>query len=83
MNHEEDGVMGFMVEFTDDEIRTLLHAVSEAIRLWPGYPARPIDEQEKLQSLRSTLFSMTLDMAWEHSEDDSPSEAEKIAALEA
>ena len=64
MNNEEE-VMGFMVEFTDDEVRTLLHAVSETIRLWPGYPARPIDEQEKLQSLRSTLFSMTLDMQWD------------------
>ena len=64
MNNEEE-VMGFMVELTDDEVRTLLYAVSEAVRLWPGYPARPIDEQEKLQSLRSTLFSMTLDMQWD------------------
>ena len=57
-----DDVMGFMVELTDDEIRTLLYAVQEAIRVWPGSPARPAEEQEQLQALRSSLFTMTLEM---------------------
>ena len=57
----EEG-MGFEVELTDDEVRTLLYAVQEAIRVWPGYPARPREEQEQLQALRDTLFVMTLEM---------------------
>ena len=62
MNDEE---MGFMVELTDDEVRTLLYAVQEAIRVWPGSPARPVEEQEQLQALREALFRMTLEMAWD------------------
>ena len=58
----EDDLMGFMVELTDDEVRTLLYAVQEAIRVWPGSPARPREEQEQLQALRNTLFTMTLEM---------------------
>ena len=64
MNEEFDA-MGFMVELTDDEVRTLLYAVQEAIRVWPGYPARPIEEQEQLQGLKDTLFRMTLEMNWD------------------
>ena len=59
---EDDSLMGFMVELTDDEVRTLLYAVQEAIRVWPGSPARPREEQEQLQALRDQLFVMTLEM---------------------
>ena len=62
MSEMNDGTMGFMVELTDDEVRTLYYAVQEAIRVWPGYPARPREEQEQLQALRSQLFMMTLEM---------------------
>ena len=58
----EDDMMGFLVELSDDEIRTLLYAVQEAIRVWPGYPARPLEEQEQLQALRNSLFTLTLEM---------------------
>ena len=61
MNDEE---MGFMVELTDEEVRTLLYAVQEAIRVWPGSPARPPQEQEALQALKRDLFTMTLEMNW-------------------
>ena len=59
MNGDE---LGFMVELTDDEVRTLLYAVQEAIRVWPGHPARPREEQEQLHALRNSLFTMTLEM---------------------
>ena len=62
MNDEE---MGFMVELTDEEVRTLLYAVQEAIRVWPGSPARPPEEQEALQALKGSLFRMTLEMDWD------------------
>ena len=61
----EDDLMGFMVELTDDEVRTLLYAVQEAIRVWPGSPARPAEEQEALRSLRDSLFTMTLEMQFD------------------
>ena len=64
MNEEQD-FMGFEIELTDDEVRTLYYAVSEALRMWPGYPARPIDEQDKLNALKSGLFSMILDMQFD------------------
>ena len=62
MNDEE---MGFMVELTDQEVHTLLYAVQEAIRVWPGSPARPAEEQEALQALKRDLFTMTLEMVWD------------------
>ena len=60
-----DDLMGFMVELTDNDVRTLLYAVQEAIRVWPGYPARPLEEQERLQSLRDEFFRMVLEMQFD------------------
>ena len=64
MNEEDFTEMGFMVELTDNEVRTLLYAVQEALRVWPGAPARPAEEQEQLQLLKDSLFRMTLEMNW-------------------
>ena len=47
-----DDFNGFQIEVSDDEVRTLLYAVNEALRVWPGAPARPVEEQEQLQVLR-------------------------------
>ena len=63
--NEEFEEMGFMVELSDNDVRTLFYAVQEAIRVWPGYPARPIEEQEHLKALRDTLFKMTLERNWD------------------
>ena len=60
---EADDVMGFMMELTDDEVKTLYYAVNEAIRVWPGSPARPREEQEMLQNLKSEFFRMILEMS--------------------
>lgn len=57
--------MGFMVGLTDDDVRTLLYAVQEAIRVWPGHPARPAEEQERLQGLKDDLFRMVLEMQFD------------------
>ena len=65
MSEMNDDMMGFLVELSDDEIRTLLYAVQEAIRVWPGHPARPREEQEALQALRDDLFRMTLEMQFD------------------
>lgn len=60
-----DEVSGFEVELTDDEVRTLYYAVQEAIKNWPGSPARPAEEQEKLWNVRDALFRMILEMSLE------------------
>jgi len=65
MPEMNDDLMGFMVELTDEEVRTLLYAVQEAIRVWPGAPARPAEEQERLWALKDSLFRMTLEMDWD------------------
>ena len=60
-----DDLMGFQIELTDDEVRTLLYAVNEALRIWPGAPARPIEEQEQLQKLKDSFFRMSLEAIWD------------------
>jgi len=60
-----DEVSGFEVELTDDEVRTLYYAVQEAIENWPGSPARPADEQERLYNIKEALFRMILEMSLE------------------
>ena len=59
-----DDLMGFMIELSDEEVRTLLYAVNEALRVWPGSPARPAEEQGQLTDLKDALFRMTLEMNW-------------------
>ena len=66
MNEHED-MTGFEIEVSDDEVRTLYYAVTEAIKNWPGSPARPAEEQEKLQSLKTVLFGMIMDMQFDRS----------------
>ena len=64
MEHDED-MLGFEIQITDDEVRALHYAASEALRLWPGAPQRPVEEQEHLQSLKIGLVQMILEMQFE------------------
>lgn len=70
MDHHDEDVMGFMIELSDDEVRTLSHAVNEAIRVWPGSPARPAEEQEQLWHLRDAFFRMVLEISFERGEGE-------------
>ncbi len=62
-----DDIKGFEISMTDAEIKTLYYAVTEAIRLWPGSPARPAEEQEQLHYIKEQLFRMILHMSYEQS----------------
>lgn len=64
MEHDED-MLGFEVQFTDDEVRALHYAVTEALRNWPGAPQRPAAEQEHLNSIKMGLVQMLLEMQFE------------------
>ncbi len=56
-----------------DEVRALSYAVNEAIRMWPGSPARPAEEQVVLQKLKMSLFAMSMELVIEErSEGEGP-----------
>ena len=65
MSEMNDEIKGFFVELTDDEVRTLYYAVQRAIEMWPGSPARPAEEQERLWAMRDGLFKMILEISLE------------------
>ena len=41
--------------------RALYEHICYSIQMWPGSPARPVEEQEFLQSLKTSLFSSIMD----------------------
>ncbi len=56
-----------------DEVRALSYAINEAIRMWPGSPARPAEEQIALQKLKMSLFAMSMELVIEErSEGEGP-----------
>lgn len=62
---EADDLMGFQMELTDEEVKTLYYAICEAVRVWPGSPARPAEEQIELQRLKQEFFRMILEISLE------------------
>ena len=65
MKEKDEDLMGFEIQITDDEVRALHYAVTEALQKWPGAPLRPAEEQEHLESLRIGLVQMILEMQFE------------------
>lgn len=51
------------------ELQALSYAVEEAIRLWPGAPARPYEEQEVLDRLKKALFAMRMEVVLQEDGD--------------
>ena len=58
---EDDQDFDYQVNLRIEDVRLLQHCVNETIRLWPGAPARPAEEQEHLRYLRDSLFRMSAD----------------------
>jgi hypothetical protein len=52
----------FALELSPEGVRASYYAVCEAIRLWPGAPARPVEEQVVLRELKMVLFAMIMEM---------------------
>ena len=57
----EEHRFDYQVDLSIEDIRLLSHCVNETLRLWPGAPARPAEEQEHLRYLRDSLFRMIVD----------------------
>ena len=60
----------FRIEMTADEVRALYYSVSEALRLWPGSPQRPVEEQDMLMGIKVVLFAMLMDLNFEGKDAD-------------
>jgi len=58
MNSENQGEWIMEMQMGHDEIRMLYDHICYAIQTWPGSPARPAEEQEYLQLLKTRLFAM-------------------------
>ena len=46
------------IDMSIEDCRTLYTAVCDAIAAWPGYPARPKEEQIKFRHMQTFLFSI-------------------------
>ena len=53
------------MEMSVADCRTLYTAVCDAINAWPGSPARPAEEQEKMRQLKYFLFSILAEASLE------------------
>ena len=62
MNEEDFTDMGFMVELSDDEVKMVYYAISEALRVWPGGEPR---QQEQLENLKDGFFRLILEMQFD------------------
>lgn len=60
----EDNKVFYNIEMEYQNIRLLYHCVQETIRMWPGSPARPAEEQEHLKHLRDNLYRAVLDYSF-------------------
>ena len=60
-SEEEQEQYDYMVGLSIQDIHLLYHSVQETIRVWPGAPARPVEEQEQLVQMKNNLYRMILD----------------------
>ena len=58
---EEDYNYDFTVNLKIEEIQLMYYCVQEAIKYWPGAPARPQEEQELLWNTRDWLTKIILE----------------------
>tara|TARA_B100000902_G_scaffold231412_1_gene219482 strand:+ start:1031 stop:1246 length:216 start_codon:yes stop_codon:yes gene_type:complete len=60
--HEDE--YDFIMYIKIDEIRMLYDHICYSIKMWPGSPARPVEEQEYLIQLKNRLFAMIADYSF-------------------
>jgi len=56
------------IEMSIADCRTLYQAVCDAYEKWPGSPARPAEEQQKLLHMRTFLFSILCEASFNKDE---------------
>jgi hypothetical protein len=60
----------FNLQLTPEAVKALSYAVNEAIRMWPGSPARPAREQEVLYALKVSIFAMNMELTLDSDEGE-------------
>jgi hypothetical protein len=63
---EDEYIPDYEIGLKIGDIRLMHHCVKETIRLWPGAPSRPIEEQEHLWYLRDSLYRILLEYQFEN-----------------
>ena len=56
MNEEHD--YEYTMHMTIENVRLMSYCVEQAIKFWPGAPARPYEEQEQLNHMRDQFKRM-------------------------
>ena len=56
-DHEWEGKLTFNIQ----SCRMLHDHLEYSLKMWPGSPARPAEEQKMLLQLRDTMFAMRMD----------------------
>ena len=67
--NDDDDVV-YSLDLNIDAIRALHSHLEYSIQMWPGAPRRPAEEQEFLQYLRSTMFTILLEHNFSNNEAD-------------
>jgi hypothetical protein len=65
--NEEQEQFDYTMNISINDVRLMHHCVIEAIRTWPGSPARPAEEQEHMWHLRDQFQRMMLDYSFRNS----------------
>lgn len=60
MNEDDDTIL-YQLDLSPDELHLLYHCVCKRLQNWEGFPARPIEEQEHLWTLKNNLYRVVLD----------------------
>ncbi len=60
-DHNYDEEWCCQVELGIYDVKSLYAVICYALGIWPGSPARPVEEQEHLQKLRDDLYRCILD----------------------
>jgi hypothetical protein len=55
-------------ELDINAVRMMRDHLNYAIKMWPGAPARPFEEQEFLLRIRDQMASMAMDYSFHHME---------------
>jgi hypothetical protein len=65
MNEEHD--YEYTMHMTIENVRLMSYCVEQAIKYWPGAPARPLEEQQQLDHMKRQFQRMLLDHQFHNS----------------
>jgi len=67
MTDDENFKYDYTMHITIDDVRLMHYSIEQAIKYWPGSPARPQEEQEHMWHIRDQFQRMMLDYSFQNS----------------